>query len=173
MIFYSCSGNLQRERKDGSIENLIRNAISEIENRNIEQQIINSDAFWGTDSTKHTTLSELTLSPKLFFYFTSNTCTPCIDQSVEIIKDVFPNYKKNENIIFVSPDYPLRYSNNCYGKKLLKLENNNFGLSINDDNQPPYFIVVKNMKVKSIHVVNKMDFDRTREYLSLVSKMIP
>jgi|AGTN01.2.fsa_nt_gi hypothetical protein len=169
----SCNSERKKQKENENIESFIHNTITEIENRNIKKQIIDSKVYFGTDSTNQTTLRELTNIPRLFFYFSSNTCTPCIEQSVEIIKEIFKDYENNEKIIFISPDYPSRYSNNCYGKKLLKLKNGSLGLPIEDGSQPPFFIIInQDMKVESIHVVNKMDFEKTREYLIRISEII-
>ncbi|SFL52005.1 hypothetical protein SAMN05216357_12642 [Porphyromonadaceae bacterium KH3CP3RA] len=169
----SCNSGRKKQTENENIEIFIHNTITEMENENMGKQIVNTKVYFGTDSINQTTLHELTNIPRLFFYFSNNTCPPCIDQSVEIIKEIFNDYESNEKIIFISPDYPLRYSNNCYGKKLLKLKNENLGLPIEDGFQPPFFIIINmDMKVESIHVVNKMDFERTREYLVRISEIL-
>ena len=111
-------------------------------------------------------LSELLKKNSLLFYFSANTCSPCIDHTIEILKDIYPDYLENNQIIFISPDYPARFWNNCYGKKLLIFENNKIGLPFEESLQPPLFLIINDsLKIKRIHIVNKMDFERTRTFL--------
>jgi hypothetical protein len=144
-----------------------------MEINNTLHDVNNNDVYFGTDSLNTIKLRQLVVRPKLMFYFSSNTCSPCIEETLEIMKRVLFNYEKRDNVIFVSPDYPARYRNNCYGKKLLILDKNKLGLPIEDELHPPFFLVINNnMQVQSIHVVNKMDFSRTEEYLKSITKLI-
>ncbi|MEA4936491.1 MAG: hypothetical protein VB102_07615 [Paludibacter sp.] len=148
----------------------INDTILKIEKSNMFHLVNNSNVYFGTDSTNKIKLKQLVDSPKLMFYFSSNTCSPCIEETIEIMKEIFPNYEETDKIVFVSPDYPARYRNNCYGKKLLILDKNKLGLPIENGQQSPFFLIInKNLQVQSMHVVNKMDFSRTKEYLKDIS----
>jgi hypothetical protein len=166
ILIVSCQkkSNLQIEEENYEIK--LQSTIDKLEADNINQKIVNQVVYLGVDSLQSFNLKEFIRSTKLFLYFSSNTCSPCIDQTVEIIKTIFPDYETNNNIVFVSPDYPARYRINCYGKKLLNLENKKLGLPIESGDQPLFFFMLNNeMEIVTIHVVNKMDFIRTEQYL--------
>ena len=109
---------------------------------------------------------------KIFFCFSRNTCTPCLEQTVEIIKKIFPNYKQNEKIIFISPDYDKRFRENCYGKKLLTLEDSKFGIPIEDTEAPFFLIINDQLHIEAIHIVNNLNFEKTEEYLRKIAQEI-
>ena len=80
----------------------------------------------------------------------------------------------NKNIIvFVSPDYPARVRNDCYGKKLLSLHNKNLGLpmELEDSFAPFLFIMDKDLCVKYLHIHNKPLPRLTLIYLEEIKKM--
>lgn len=143
--------------------------IKDIESENINYKIENQKIYFGFDSIHTIDLKDFLKKPRVFLYFSNSTCNPCIEQTVDIIHDIFPDYKQRDDIVFISPDYPARFRINCYGKKLLTLMKNELGLPIEKKDQPPFlFILGENLQIKSIHVVNKMDFNRTEEYLNSV-----
>jgi len=112
----------------------------------------------------------LTSKNKIFFCFSRNTCTPCIEQTIEIVKKIFPDYQQNERIIFISPDYEKRFRDNCYGKKLLTLEHSKLGIPI-EETEAPFFLVVNDqLYIEAIHIVNNLNFEKTEEYLRKIIK---
>jgi len=170
IIVNSCNSKNNNQVED-NYKKEIEKAIIRIERENNSRKVKNQYMYFGTDSTIKIELKQFLSTKRLFLYFSSNTCSPCIERTVEIIKEVLPSYIKNEKIVFLSPDYPARFRNNFYGKKLLMLENRKLGIPIENEESPPFFIIVNyDMEVESIHVVNKMDFDRTVDYLKEMTK---
>ena len=100
-----------------------------------------------------------------FFFFSEETCSPCIQQTVTYIKEVFPDYETDDRIYFISPAYPARFRRNCYGKKLLNLENETLGMPLESENVPFIFTVNNDLVVEKVHVVNKSNFSKTLEFL--------
>lgn len=173
LLIVSCQQKSKLQIEEENFRQKVQAEIERTEADNINQSVINQNVYLGTDSLKSMDLKDFINSSKLFLYFSSNTCSPCIDQTVETLEEIFPYYNQNENIVFVSPDYPARYRNNCYGKKLLMLEKGKFGLPLENKTEPPFFVIIdSSLKVISIHVVNKMDFNRTEKYLKDISKSI-
>jgi hypothetical protein len=84
---------------------------------------------------------------------------------VDLIKEVFPRYEENDNIIFISPDYPARFRTNCYGKKLLTLENKSLEIHLEHENIPFLFTLSDDLKINKIHIVNKNDFQKVFIFL--------
>lgn len=126
--------------------------------------VINQRCYFGKDSTNSFMLEEICDSSKIFFYFSERICTPCIDNTVRVLKECFPNYKEDNSIIFISPDYPKRLAEDCYGKKLLTLKTGKLGLPMKEQ-YPFFFKLNNNMEVVSAHIVVKVDFKRTYNYL--------
>jgi hypothetical protein len=165
-MIVSCQQKSKWQIEETEIEKKIKVEIEKLEADNSAQVLIDQFVYLGLDSLQPVRLKDFVCKPRLFLYFSANTCSSCVDQTVETIETIFPGYKTNDNIVFVSPDYPARYRINCYGKKLLFLEKGKLGLTLEKREQPPFlFILDKNMRITTIHVVNKMDFSRTEQYL--------
>ncbi|NDV47964.1 hypothetical protein D0T49_13015 [Paludibacter sp. 221] len=167
IVTYSCSKN--KNKKDELAESTIEKIIIDIEKNNINQKITNQFVFLGNDSLNSVKLNNYIKNNKpIFFYFSSYSCSPCIDRTIEILEKTYSNYKTNNNIVFISPDYPKRFRENCYGKPLLTLEYFQLGIPVEERgfDIPPFFFILNNdLKIESIHVVNKLDFYRTEQYL--------
>lgn len=169
--FFSCSNDKKRNQAT-TVEKYISKEIQKLEKENINQSISNQMIFFGNDSTKKFALKDFILEKRIFFWFSQNTCSPCIDRCVDIIKAVFPSFENNENIVFVSPDYPARFRENCYNKRLLTLQDKFFGLELEKIEVPFFFILNSNLEIESIHLVNKNDFTRTEKYLQEIKTLI-
>lgn len=68
--------------------------------------LFNQLCYFGKDSTKPVMLKEICDTNKIFFYFSDKLCSPCIDNTIKVLKDCFPDYKNDSSIIFISPDFP-------------------------------------------------------------------
>lgn len=108
----------------------------------------------------------------LFFYFSENTCAPCIEETIEILKMIFPSYTSNERILFISPKYPIRFRDNFYGKKLTTLKAGVLGIPLENTEAPFFFVLNDKLEIESIHVVNKTKFYKTEEYLQKMSEKL-
>ena len=174
LSFASCSNNNKKKfvSSEVDLEKYISEEIQKLENENIDKIIPDQKFFIGNDSLKQFDLKDFVKTKRIFFWFSQNTCTPCIDRCVEIIKQTFPDYETNERIIFVSPDYPVRFRNNCHGKQLLTLGNKYFGIEIEKKIFHFFFVLNSKMQVESIHVVNKNYFLRTEEYLQKIMTLL-
>jgi len=126
--------------------------------------VINQRCYFGKDSVNSFMFEDICDSNKIFFYFSERICTPCIDNTIRVLKECFPNYKEDNSIIFISPDYPKRLAEDCYGKKLLTLKTGKLGLPMKEQ-YPFFFKLNNNLEIISAHVVVKVDFKRTYNYL--------
>ncbi|MDR2569283.1 MAG: hypothetical protein LBD23_03155 [Oscillospiraceae bacterium] len=134
----------------------------------IENQIV----FWGNDSLICSTLDQLASEEMLFFYTSQNVCPPCLMITIELLETYFPDYKNNNNIVFISPDWATRLRNDCYGKRLLTLQNGLLGLAIEKEGLPFFFRLSRDLRISSVHLVAKVDFERTRTYLEYYAKLL-
>jgi len=126
--------------------------------------LLNQLCYFGKDSTNPVMLKEICDTNKIFFYFSDKVCSPCIDNTIRVLKECFPDYKNDSSIIFISPDFPKRLSEDCYGKRLLTLKTGKLGLPMKEQ-YPLFFRLNENMEVVSAHIVVKVDFKRTLNYL--------
>jgi hypothetical protein len=147
---------------------LVEEKISRLTSENLNKQLDNQLVYFGVDSLKKTDLTQITKNHLFFFYFSNRTCSPCIQQTVDFIKEVFPDYETNSRIIFISPDYPVRFRRNCYGKKLLVLETEQIGIPLEQENLPFIFTLNEALVINNLHIVNKEDFEKTKQFLEQI-----
>ena len=90
------------------------------------------------------------------------------------MNEVFTDEEIKTKIVFVSPDYPARLRNDCYGKKLLSLHNKNLGLpmELEDSFAPFLFIMDKDLCVKYLHIHNKPLPRLTLIYLEEIKNVV-
>lgn len=136
-----------------------------LENENVNNYVINQLVFLGSDSINKLSFQKFASQARMYFYFSLNTCSPYINKAIDLIKHYFPLYEKDESIVFISPDFPGRFRDNCYGKKLLILSMKKLDLEIEKEGVPFFFTLDSSLMVKSIHVVTKVDFKRTEKFL--------
>ncbi|MDR0573688.1 MAG: hypothetical protein LBG96_06590 [Tannerella sp.] len=121
--------------------------------------------FFGKDTVNTFSLDELALKPRLIFCFSTNTCTPCIDSVIGLIKGRFTGFESNETILIVG-DYPLRIRENCYGKRMLS----GIDLPVAEIEAPFFFVLDKSMEISFLHIFNKMNPELTKIYLDEICK---
>lgn len=90
-----------------------------------------------------------------------------------MLNKVFTEKEIKTKIVLISPDYPTRLRNDCYGKKLLSLHNKNLGLpmELEDSFAPFLFIMDKDLCVKYLHIHNKALPQLSSIYLEEIRKM--
>ncbi len=176
ILFLSVNSCSFKEKKKPTLEDNYEQVlaekikISESDNGNLK--VKNQGFFFGNDSLIKIPLKNFVSKKKIFFCFSKNTCTPCVEKTIEILKNIFPDYKLNERIVFISPDYEKRFRNNCYGKKLLTLEYSKFGIPI-EDTEAPFFLILNNqLVIESIHIVNNLNFLKTEMYLQKIAQRV-
>jgi len=143
----------------------VENKINQLQESNQNQVIENQSVYLGIDSLDLMDFKQVVANHLFFFFFSEETCSPCIQQTVTYVKEVFPDYETDDRIYFISPTCPARFRRNYYGKKLLNLENGTLGMSLEAENVPFIFTVSNDLVVEKVHVVNKSNFDKTLEFL--------
>ena len=149
---------------------LILNQVTILEQEASGWVVNNQGAYWGNDSLNGFPLNQLAADDRLYFYFSQNVCPPCMITTIELIKQYFPDYDHNDAVVFLSRDWPHRLRNNCYGKRLLTLQKGTLGI-FNED-IPFFFKLSPEMKLTSIHIITKADFERTETYLKELSSLL-
>lgn len=182
LLIISCTEKKQREANDivslkktcKQLENELfiikENEIinQEIFQRNIkysDMSIDNTLVYWGRDSSNCISLSQIASKPHLIFCFSINTCSPCVDNAIGMIKEVFADFDKNERVI-IAGDHPLRLRENHYGKKKLT----GIQLPIEEIEAPFFFVLDENLKLSLLHIFNKANPNLTAIYLKEIAK---
>lgn len=129
-LFSLNKNEVQIVSKDFEYEKEVLSIIEKLEIQNCNLNIDNQNFYWGTDSVNQDELKKIFQQKKLIFYFSERTCSPCIENIVELINKNFTSEEQEEKIIFISPDYPLRLRNSCYGRRLLTLQSKYLGIPL-------------------------------------------
>ena len=125
----------------------------------IIKEIENTSFYTSTDP-------EINISAKniLVFHFSMEACQPCLEEISETIKSEFPNYTKNNYIIFFSNDIENRLRKNFLGKQIttsLKKEK----IPLSKYTTPLLFTIDSNNTVQNIFIPDKDDTESLRNYL--------
>lgn len=165
----SCIKKNDMQSFEDNYEQIIDKKIDKLEKENMHLKVKNQMLFIGKDSLNQISLKNFGLPKKLFFYFSANTCSPCIEETIGIIKKTIPNYILDERVVFISPDYPSRFKDNFYGKKILTLEHSKLGIPLEQTEAPFFFVLNNQLEIESVHIVNKTKFFKTEEYLKKIA----
>jgi len=164
---FSCTKR-QNVEQTVSYEELAAQKIESLRENNEGLKISDQEIYWGNDTLNSFLLSDFARQERLYFYISYNTCSPCIQECVDILERNFPDFLDKESIVFVSPDYLPRFRDNCYGKRLLGLKNESLGIPLEEESVPFFFVLDGELKIKDLHVVNKNDFKKTQDYIKKV-----
>ena len=156
---------LKPQKSFPDYSHLILRQVAKLEQQTRGLIIDNQWAYWGNDSLKLVNLQQLATEERIYFYFSQNVCPPCVMSAIELIEKYIPDYEQNETLVFISPDWPHRLRNDCYGKRLLMLQQERLGISLEDENVPFFFRLNAQMELTSVHIVAKVDFKRTEVFL--------
>jgi hypothetical protein len=130
--------------------------------------LANRKVYFGADKSKIFPIEHLVERPKLIFGSSQNMCSPCIYAVLDKIKEVFPDYAENENILFVA-DIEQRLKENYHHKKVLGFyQKEEFPLY--KSGMPYLFVLDKDLVIKMLYITDKTNPDLTREYLTIIKK---
>lgn len=178
IICMQCVNHFRKSPKDVYVDNFeyekeSLGILKREELKNEHYECLDQIAYWGTDSLDSFFLSNLCNDKKLFFCFSEKTCPPCIDTVVDMLHSFFTDDEIKTQIVFVSPDYPVRLRNDCYGKRLLNLCDKKIGLPIEQEEAftPFLFVMDKDLHIKYLHIHNKALPQLTSIYLEEMRKI--
>ena len=140
--------------------------------RSADETIPDTFAYWGRAQKDSFRISTLCTSPKLVFRYSMAMCQPCINEVVSAISELFPDYEKNEYIIFSCKDLEERLKDNFFKKKHLTSALFT-SLPIEEEEVPYLFILDKDMRAKKLYPVFKGSKQELREYLKMIKEKFP
>ncbi|MDR1742912.1 MAG: hypothetical protein LBR48_03720 [Dysgonamonadaceae bacterium] len=175
-VIFGCRKDVKKENEHIDYQQIddifVRNklAIEKLTLANLNREIISQKVYFGKDSLHLFSMKKLVKKHRFFFYFSEKTCASCIYNTVDCIKEVFPDYEQDDKIIFIAPGYPARMKENTFGKRLLTLTKGKLGIALEEKLVPFLFTVDENLKLKTLHIVNSKDFTETMQYLNTIKE---
>ena len=160
----------KRTDEESDYLQLVERKINALTARNQHLKIENQAVYQGNDTLEITDLKQIAESNLFFFYFSSHTCSPCIQQTVNYIKEVWPDYENDDRITFIASDYEPKYRQNCYGKTLVTLSKGQLGIPLEKEQVPFLFTLSDELTIENLHIVNKNDFIKTLDFLKKMNK---
>lgn len=115
-------------------------------------------------------ISTIITSPTLVFYFSGQTCPPCLEAIKDSIKIIFPDYQNNANIIFMSNNLEKALYNNYLGKKIMRFQNKQDTLFSDGSIFPIFFILDTNLKIQHLFLIDKQTPKLTSYYLKIIKQ---
>jgi len=137
-----------------------------------QYQIGNVLIYLGSDNNTLFPVLSITDHPKLVFGLNQNMCSPCIEGALKIIKEFFPDYETNPNIICIA-DIEQRFKDNYFGKKVISFQRKADFPLYEIELMPYFFILDKDLVVKLLFITDKTSPELTKEYLKIIKDRYP
>jgi hypothetical protein len=105
----------------------------------------NVELTYGTDTSKYRLLN-LCHDNTLIFYFSGESCSPCIDDVISLLNTVFPDLSTNERVLLIGSHLNPRVVDDYYPKPVLIYQDQRLSLPAEDMYLPCLFILDKTGK---------------------------
>lgn len=124
--------------------------------------------IFGNSSKDSTLIDYCAHEPHLVFRYNMEACTPCVANVISAIKEVFPDYATNGNIIFSCKGLKSGLNVNFNGKTHYSFGKGILGIPIEEYNIPYLFVLDENLKLDFLFVVYPKGNKQTLiDYLNL------
>lgn len=125
--------------------------------------------YYGTDSTTIYSFQEQFDTPVLIFYFSIESCQPCLDLIVNTLRDSLPDYITNKNILIYSDDLEWRLRNSFFDKKVINIKSNIQPLAFIKKKIPTLFLLdPQTLIIHHIFPYSKTTPDFLNDYLHII-----
>ena len=143
-------------------EQLIKNLY-----KNELQKINNSEIYYKNTLIE---IKNLTIdSPVLIYRFSLFNCSPCVNFTLDKLKEHFPDFSTNNRIMLIYDDENMRISESMFGKNIYVTKDRySLGLPMEKINIPFMFILDEDLITKQFFVPEKGMPSLTDEYLSII-----
>lgn len=138
-----------------------------------EQYSIGNLFFYlGANNNKLIPLHSITNQPKLVLGLNQNMCRPCIEGVFADVKEIFPDFESNPNIICIA-DIEQRFKDDYHGKKVISFQQKDNFLLYEIVAIPYFFILDKDLCVKQLFITDKTSPELTKTYLKIIKNRYP
>lgn len=134
-----------------------------------QRSIGNSTIYLGSDNKTLIPVQSITNQPKLVIGLNQNMCRPCVEGVFADIKEIFPDFKSNPNIICIA-DIEQRFKDDYYGKKVVSFHQKDDYPLYEIEAMPYFFILDKDLCVKQLFITDKTSPELTKEYLKIIKE---
>jgi len=137
-----------------------------------QYSIGNSYIYLGANNNKPIPLHSITNKPKLVLGLNQNMCRPCIEGVFADVKEIFPDFESNPNIICIA-DIEQRFKDDYYGKKVISFHQKDDFPLYEIVAMPYFFILDKDLCVKLLFITDKTSPNQTKKYLKIIKERYP
>lgn len=134
-----------------------------------QHSIGHSNIYWGSDKKALFPIQSITNQPKLVIGLNQNMCRPCVEGVFTDIKNTFPDFESNPNIICIA-DIEQRFKDDYYGKKVVSFHQREDYPLFEIETMPYFFILDKDLCVKLLFITDKTSPELTKEYLKIIKE---
>ncbi|WP_436417261.1 hypothetical protein KCV26_12700 [Petrimonas sulfuriphila] len=134
-----------------------------------QYSIGNSYIYSGSDKSELIPVHFITNQPKLVLGLNQNMCRPCVEGVFADVKEIFPDFESNPNIICIA-DIEQRFKDDYYGKKVISFQQKDDFLLYEIVAMPYFFILDKDLCVKQLFITDKTSPELTKEYLKTIKE---
>ncbi|MDR2040363.1 MAG: hypothetical protein LBQ60_20805 [Bacteroidales bacterium] len=137
-----------------------------------QYNIGNTSVYLGSDKNTLIPVHSITDQPKLVLGLNQNMCRPCVEGIFTDIKEFFPDFESNPDIICIA-DIEQRFKDNFYGKKVISFHQKNDFPLYEIVGVPFFFILDKDLCVKLLFITDSTSPELTKEYLKNIKERYP
>lgn len=134
-----------------------------------QRSIEGSDVYLGSDDKTLIPVQSITTRPKLVIGLNQNMCRPCVEGVFADIREVFPDFESNPNIICIA-DIERRFKDDYYGKKVVSFSKKDDYPLYEIETMPYFFIFDNDLCVKQLFITDQTSPELTKEYLKIIKE---
>ena len=136
-----------------------------------QHNLCNTSIYIGSDNHTILPLKSITTKPKIVIGLNQNMCSPCIEGVLRDLKEFFPDYETNPNIILIA-EIEQRFKNNYYNMKVVSFHQKN-DFPLYEIELPYFFILDEDLCVKMLFITDKTSPELTKAYLKIIRERYP
>lgn len=124
--------------------------------------------YFGLDTLKIFDFFECVQEKTLVYKFSGQYCSSCLDSDIDMIKQIFPDFQKNNRILLLSTDFNPRLKENYFGKRVASYYSECFGFPLDKSFLSVFFIVDKDHVSKMVFITDSRFPELTKIYLETI-----
>ena len=136
-----------------------------------QYKIGDAPIYIGSDNSSLLLVRSITEQPKLVLGLNQNMCRPCVEGVFADVKEFFPDFETNPNILCVA-DIEQRFKDNYFNKTVVSFRQKD-DFPLYEIDTPYFFILDKDLCVKLLFITDKSSPELTKAYLKIIRERYP